>query len=75
MKRKLVIAGTVVLGLFVAVILATGLFGPRPDTSGTYMQIMVSSDGQVGYRPSERMQSMTVIASRSAVSNAPEPGK
>jgi hypothetical protein len=70
MKRKLIIAGVVVVGLFVGVILVVGLLGSSRKAAENYNQVTVTPDGKLVVHPSERQKAMFVVNS-SAVTNVP----
>lgn len=70
MKRKLIIAGVVVVGLFVGVILVVGLLGSSRKAAENYNQVTVTADGKLVVHPSERQKAMFVVNS-SATTNVP----
>lgn len=78
MKRKLILAGGVVLIIFVAAILMAARNAPKPDRSNEYYRLTASSDGRLRLVSGERNKP-TVILGESRVNNRnlppPQPGK
>jgi hypothetical protein len=75
MKRKLLIAGLVVLGLFVIMIVAVGLMQSSRGAGENYSQVRSTPDGKLIVEPTERQKSMFVVSSAAtnlpATTNAP----
>ena len=70
MKRKIAIAGAVVLILFVAVLVIIGAFGKGPDTSSEHYRMTLTADGKLQMQPPDRV-SFKVVADRGFVTNTP----
>ena len=69
MKRKLIIAGAVVLALFVGLILVVGLMKSSQDATRSYYQVSATTDGKLDVEPTARNTS--VVISRASVTNVP----
>ncbi len=69
MKRKLLIAGAVVVALFVGLILVLGLMKSSQHATRNYYQVSATSDGQLVVEPPARNTS--VVMSKASVTNAP----
>ncbi len=69
MKRKLIVAGAVVVALFVVMILAVGLMKSSQSAAQNYYQVSATSDGRLIVQPPERQTS--VVMSKASVTNGP----
>jgi hypothetical protein len=69
MKRKLIIAGAVVVALFVGMILVVGLMRSSQSAAQSYYQVSTTSDGRLMVHPPERHTS--VVMSKASVTNVP----
>lgn len=67
MKRKLIIAGAVVMVLFAGVILVVGLMKSSQSAAQDYYQVSATSDGRLIVQPPERQTS--VVMSKASVTN------
>ena len=69
MKRKLIIAGAVVVALFVGMILVVGLMKSSQHATRSYYQVSATTDGKLVVEPTARNTS--VVMSRASVTNLP----
>ncbi len=69
MKRKLIIAGAVMVALFAGVILVVGLMKSSQSAAQNYYQVSATSDGRLMVQPPDRPTS--VVMSKASVTNGP----
>ncbi len=67
MKRKLMVAGAVMLALFVGMILVVGLMKSSQRAAQDYYQVSATSDGKLVVEPPARNTS--VVMSKASVTN------
>jgi hypothetical protein len=69
MKRKLIIAGAVVVALFVGMILLVGLMKSSQNAAQSYYQVSATSDGRLIVQPPDR--TTFVVMDKANVTNVP----
>jgi hypothetical protein len=69
MKRKLLVAGAVVLALFVGLILIVGMLKSSQDATRGYYEVSATPDGRLAVEPTAR--NTFVVMSKDNVTNLP----
>ena len=69
MKRKLLVAGAVLVALFVGMVLVVGLMKSSPSARREFYQVSATADGQLVLEPTAR--NTFVVMSKASVTNLP----
>jgi hypothetical protein len=69
MKRKLIVAGAVVVGLVAGLMLVVGLMKSSQNAAQNYYQVSTTADGRLIVQPPD--QPTSVVMSKASVTNVP----